>query len=143
MSLKKVLVLCATGKAGRNVCRALKDAGFQVFGTTRSNTKKLSDQGVIPVLCDYTSREDLEFLQDTLPSKFMDSTLFVMSNRQWIWNHPFYSPKSWVQELGCLHQKDSAIETIRCGYIIGGFLVSDTSIKMPVTPRKRPFLMIA
>ena len=60
MSLKKVLVLCATGKAGRNVCRALKDAGFQVYGTTRSNTKKLSDQGVIPVLCDYTSREDLD-----------------------------------------------------------------------------------
>jgi uncharacterized protein YbjT (DUF2867 family) len=60
MSLNKVLVLCATGKAGRNVCRALKDAGFQVYGTTRSNTKKLSDQGVIPVLCDYTSREDLD-----------------------------------------------------------------------------------
>lgn len=60
MSLNKVLVLCATGKAGRNVCRALKDAGFQVCGTTRSNTKKLSDQGVIPVLCDYTSREDLD-----------------------------------------------------------------------------------
>jgi uncharacterized protein YbjT (DUF2867 family) len=60
MSLNKVLVLCATGKAGRNVCRALKDAGFQVYGTTRSNTKKLSDQGVIPVLCDYMSREDLD-----------------------------------------------------------------------------------
>jgi uncharacterized protein YbjT (DUF2867 family) len=60
MSLNKVLVLCATGKAGRNVCRALKDAGFQVYGTTRANTKKLSDQGVIPVLCDYTSREDLD-----------------------------------------------------------------------------------
>jgi uncharacterized protein YbjT (DUF2867 family) len=60
MSLNKVLVLCATGKAGRNVCRALKDAGFQVHGTTRANTKKLSDQGVIPVLCDYTSREDLD-----------------------------------------------------------------------------------
>ena len=60
MSLNKVLVLCATGKAGRNGCRALKDAGFQVFGTTRSNTKKLSDQGVIPVLCDYPSREDLD-----------------------------------------------------------------------------------
>ena len=52
MSLNKVLVLCATGKAGRNVCRALKDAGFQVYGTTRANPKKLSDKGVITVLCD-------------------------------------------------------------------------------------------
>lgn len=60
MSLNKVLVLCATGKAGRNVCRALKDAGFQVYGTTRAKTKKFSDHGVIPVLCDYTSREDLD-----------------------------------------------------------------------------------
>lgn len=60
MSSNKVLVLCATGKAGRNVCRALKEAGFHVYGTTRSNTKKLSDQGIAPVLCDYTSREDLD-----------------------------------------------------------------------------------
>jgi nucleoside-diphosphate-sugar epimerase len=36
MSSTKVLVLCATGKAGRNVCKALKDAGFEVYGTTRS-----------------------------------------------------------------------------------------------------------
>lgn len=60
MSSNKVLVLCATGKAGRNVCRALKDAGYEVYGTTRSNTKRLSDQGISPVLCDYTSREDLD-----------------------------------------------------------------------------------
>jgi uncharacterized protein YbjT (DUF2867 family) len=60
MEKEKVLVLCATGKAGRNVCRALIDAGFQVYGTTRSNTKKLSDIGVTPVLCDYTKREDLD-----------------------------------------------------------------------------------
>lgn len=60
MSSNKVLVLCATGKAGRNVCRALKDAGFEVYGTTRSNTQKLSDQGIAPVRCDYTSREDLD-----------------------------------------------------------------------------------
>jgi len=60
MEESKVLVLCATGKAGRNVCRALIDAGFQVYGTTRSNAKKLSDQGVTPVLSDYTRREDLD-----------------------------------------------------------------------------------
>lgn len=60
MSSNKVLVLCATGKAGRNVCRALKDAGYEVYGTTRSNTKRLSDQGISPVLCDYTNREDLD-----------------------------------------------------------------------------------
>jgi uncharacterized protein YbjT (DUF2867 family) len=60
MSSNKVLVLCATGKAGNNVCRALSDAGFEVYGTTRSNTKKLSDQGITPVLCDYTNRQDLD-----------------------------------------------------------------------------------
>lgn len=60
MSSNKVLVLCATGKAGRNVSRALKEAGFEVYGTTRSNPQKLSDQGITPVLCNYTSREDLD-----------------------------------------------------------------------------------
>lgn len=60
MSSNKVLVLCATGKAGRNVSRALKEAGFEVYGTTRSKPQKLSDQGITPVLCNYTSREDLD-----------------------------------------------------------------------------------
>ena len=60
MEEEKVLVLCATGKAGRNVCRALIEAGFQVYGTTRSNTQKLSDLAVTPVLSDYTRREDLD-----------------------------------------------------------------------------------
>lgn len=59
MEKTKVLVLCATGKAGGNVCRALVEAGFQVYGTTRSNAQKLSEQGVTPVLCDYTRRESL------------------------------------------------------------------------------------
>ena len=36
MSDEKVLVLNATGKVGRNVCVALKEAGFDVYGTTRS-----------------------------------------------------------------------------------------------------------
>lgn len=60
MEKEKVLVLCATGKAGRNVCRALIEAGFKVYGTTRSNTQKLSHLGVTPFLCDYTRREDLD-----------------------------------------------------------------------------------
>jgi uncharacterized protein YbjT (DUF2867 family) len=56
----RVLVLCATGKVGRNACRALKEAGFEVFGTTRSGGGGLSAMGVKPVICDYTSRADLD-----------------------------------------------------------------------------------
>lgn len=60
MSSEKVLVLCATGKVGRNVCKALKADGFQVYGTTRSAQNKLSEQGINPVVCDYTNRADLD-----------------------------------------------------------------------------------
>ena len=35
----KVLVLCATGKAGFNVCKALLDEGFEVHGTTRKEAQ--------------------------------------------------------------------------------------------------------
>ena len=46
----------ATGKAGRECCRALSDAGYTVFGTTRSehSGKSLTNIGVTPVVCDYT-----------------------------------------------------------------------------------------
>lgn len=57
---EKVLVLNATGKVGRNTCRALKEAGFEVFGTTRSNHSDLPKLGVTPVICDYTDRSALE-----------------------------------------------------------------------------------
>jgi uncharacterized protein YbjT (DUF2867 family) len=59
MAFEKVLVLNATGKVGRNVCRALLDAGFEVYGTTRSKNNALTSQGVKPVVCNYTVRSDL------------------------------------------------------------------------------------
>lgn len=76
---------------------------------------------------DTTSRQRLEFLQDTLSSDFMDSAHFVLSNRQWIWKDSVYNPDLWLQELGCIHQQDTAKETIRCGYLVGGFWNSDSS----------------
>ena len=60
MSAEKVLVLNATGKVGRNVCRALVEAGYEVFGTTRSANNTLSRQGVKAVVCNYTVRADLD-----------------------------------------------------------------------------------
>jgi len=56
----KVLVLCATGKAGRNVSRALKEQGFDVFGTTRSTNNSLEAQGIHPIVCNYTARADID-----------------------------------------------------------------------------------
>ena len=50
----------ATGKVGRNVCRALLEAGFEVYGTTRSPNSRLTSQGVTPVVCNYTVRADLD-----------------------------------------------------------------------------------
>lgn len=59
--MSKVLVLNATGKTGRNVCRALKDAGFSVYGTTRSPANaSLTAAGITPVQANYTVREDLD-----------------------------------------------------------------------------------
>lgn len=60
MSREKVLVLCSTGKVGRNVCLALAKAGFDVYGTTRSDSKYLPSIGVTPVIADYTQRSDLD-----------------------------------------------------------------------------------
>jgi uncharacterized protein YbjT (DUF2867 family) len=60
MAIEKVLVLNATGKVGRNVCRALYDAGFDVYGTTRSANSALASQGIKPVICNYTLRADLD-----------------------------------------------------------------------------------
>ncbi len=60
MAAEKVLVLCATGKVGRNVCQALAEAGFAVYGTTRTSPEKLRQQGVTPIVCDYTKAEDLD-----------------------------------------------------------------------------------
>lgn len=60
MSVEKVLVLNSTGKVGRNVCRALLEAGYEVHGTTRSTKGSLSGLGVKPVVCNYTLRTDLD-----------------------------------------------------------------------------------
>lgn len=60
MVQEKILVLNSTGKVGRNVCRALKEAGFEVYGTTRSSRNTLAAQGVKPVICNYTLRADLD-----------------------------------------------------------------------------------
>ena len=60
MAAEKVLVLNATGKVGRNVCRALKEAGFEVFGTSRSPQNKLGQLGVQAVVCNYTVRADID-----------------------------------------------------------------------------------
>ena len=60
MSGDKVLVLNATGKVGRNTCRALKEAGFVVYGTTRSKNSDLVKLGVHPVICNYTERSELD-----------------------------------------------------------------------------------
>ena len=60
MSAEKVLVLNSTGKVGRNVCRALLEAGYEVHGTTRSTQGALAALGVKPVVCNYTLRADLD-----------------------------------------------------------------------------------
>jgi uncharacterized protein YbjT (DUF2867 family) len=60
MAADKVLVLNATGKVGRNVCRALLEARFEVFGTTRASNNPLARQGVKPVVCNYTIRADVD-----------------------------------------------------------------------------------
>ena len=60
MSTEKVLVLNATGKVGRNVCRALFEAGYEVYGTTRADQGALAALGAKAVVCNYTVRADLD-----------------------------------------------------------------------------------
>ena len=60
MAEEKVLVLNATGKVGHNVCRALLESGFEVYGTTRSPNSSLAKQGMKPVVCNDTIRADLD-----------------------------------------------------------------------------------
>ena len=59
MSDNKVLVLNATGKVGRNVCLALKEKGFDVYGTTRNAKNNMTEKGITPVICNYTDKEEL------------------------------------------------------------------------------------
>ena len=60
MPKDKMLVLNATGKVGRHVCRALLEAGYEVHGTTRRAQHPLAEWGVKPVVCNYTLRADLD-----------------------------------------------------------------------------------
>jgi uncharacterized protein YbjT (DUF2867 family) len=53
---QRVLVLCATGKIGRNACKALSEAGFDVYGTTRGAGALAAGT---PIVCDYTDPEHL------------------------------------------------------------------------------------
>lgn len=57
---EKVLVLCATGKAGSGISCALKDANFDVYGTTRKNADVLRRRGIKPIVANYTIRADLD-----------------------------------------------------------------------------------
>jgi len=80
MSGEKILVLNATGKVGRNTCRALKEAGFDVFGTTRSNTADLKKLGVHPVICNYTDRSEIyRALYDTGAKKVFSITDYFLA----------------------------------------------------------------
>ena len=78
MTREKVLVLCSTGKVGRNVCLALSQADFEVFGTTRSASKYLPSIGVTPVIADYTQRVDLDraFVQTQAKKVFVLTDYF-------------------------------------------------------------------
>ena len=69
MTSNSILVLNATGKVGRNVCRALKEAGFEVHGTTRSTKSNLESQGINPIVCNYTLRADLDYAFTTSAAK--------------------------------------------------------------------------
>lgn len=53
----RVLVTCATGKCGLECCRALVDAGFDVYGTTRSATSgaRIAAVGATPVIANYVT----------------------------------------------------------------------------------------
>jgi uncharacterized protein YbjT (DUF2867 family) len=57
---KRVLVLPGTGRIGSGVCRALLEAGFDVYGTSRGARGGKLSSGAIAVAADYTSRTDVE-----------------------------------------------------------------------------------
>ena len=57
----KVLVLCATGKAGKGIVHGLMARGFEVFGTTRSaeNGAGLEKLGAKPIVANYVVGADV------------------------------------------------------------------------------------
>jgi uncharacterized protein YbjT (DUF2867 family) len=58
----KVLVLCATGKAGKGIVQGLVARGFEVFGTTRSakNGAVLEKLGAKPIVANYVVGADVQ-----------------------------------------------------------------------------------
>lgn len=83
MAGEKVLVLCATGKVGRNVCLALAQAGFAVYGTTRSQSNFLSSLGATPIIADYTKRSGLDraFAETQAKKVFVLTDYFRAANK--------------------------------------------------------------
>lgn len=84
ISAEKVLVLNATGKVGRNVCRALLEAGFDVYGTTRSSNGPLK-KGVVSFLslqdCKYCATYDIgraAAIQFRNPGEWLGKSLDVI-----------------------------------------------------------------
>lgn len=82
MAGDKVLVTCATGKAGLECARALVDQGFEVYGTTRTaaNGKKISAVGAKPVVANYVS-ELPKALQESGASKLLFITDFFKAGK--------------------------------------------------------------
>ena len=78
-----MLVLCATGKVGRHVCLALVQAGFDVYGTTRSGSDDLSSIGATPVIADYTKRADLDraFAETGAKKVFVITDYFLAASK--------------------------------------------------------------
>lgn len=86
--MSKILVLNSTGKVGGGVTLALKNKGFEVFGTTRGgkSVEKLTSQGIQPVICDYNDKLSLESAFKTTGAKhaflITDFFLAAKSNSQ-------------------------------------------------------------
>ena len=68
MADKKVLVLCATGKAGKGIVRGLVQRGYEVYGTTRSakSGAVLEKLGAKPVVANYVVGADVQRIKQRL-----------------------------------------------------------------------------
>jgi uncharacterized protein YbjT (DUF2867 family) len=62
MADKKVLVLCATGKAGKGIVQGLVQRGYEVYGTTRSakSGAVLEKLGAKPIVANYVIGADVQ-----------------------------------------------------------------------------------
>ena len=132
-----MLVLAATGKVGQGVCRALKEAGFDVFGTSRTakSGQRLAAVGVAPVVCNYTNRADLDkALKETGATKVFVLTV-RLSPRQ-TFHHaitPFTKANVGVSHRtsGALPSRRRRLRSIRVG-------LSSPSLKQPCAGRPAP-----